>query len=598
MNLFQRNRPSLIDVSRLSLLIANSDILNDPLAGINLYSWPDANKRPNTSFDQILQTHEFYDASGWSDYIGSRANVPIIIDAYDRHVFMISPAFYRGKRYQLIAGNRESATNFKMMRLKHPCIPQVIPVVADGRVHMLIEPLRRENMVPRLAFLETLRGGDEPAQVRQIFYYPKASQVANALAYIGNTIRFLGNQGYNHPEWEVFLPIPMAINTSETSRSFGNDVYSAAGVGDLFIRPLVRFAASLQWDIADDEKAAKQIAAVQKHSAILDIMGARLKIPAVEQPPEYTLPEAKISSNMANVVSMLPQPKLIYPDTISPVDARSCCILEMLMALLTNGIEPKFSTGNWDDTAHEIILAFLTNLHLYVYMRTPINIYMTPHDMEEYLINIKKNPHMLEKYQSFYQQQVSYLQRHGVETISFTDALAEFSMMYKSSMRSGIKGNISRWSIGEPELPLPSMAQIEGTLLLHGAELDAYQVGAVFYNTPLATAIEYGTKEYDPVWLSANDVLLLQDFLEGRIMLMTLYSELSNPAFNVLLANRSLLDIYEFPLARQALNKIFKLGASAIDQLQAGKDSLTRDSVLRGVGNPVLYRLREIAEML
>lgn len=153
--------------------------------------------------------------------------------------------------------------------------------------------------------------------------------------------------------------------------------------------------------------------------------------------------------------------------------------------------------------------------------------------------------------------------------------------------------SVDRWS--SEELPLATVQPLHEYIVIHGVEFESMELARIFYNTPLALAVEYGTQEYNPPYLTVEDVTLMQDLLEGRIMAGIFYEEISNGAFNVLLTGRSFLDTYEWPTFRRELNNIFVLGVPFRQQIIQGQFDLDEANSFR---DTVLRRLQEFTDMV
>lgn len=534
-----------------------------------LSAWPAANVTKHSEVASHVQ--EYYQSSGWSDLIA-----PVVRELFIPSKFgtmpLLSPAFYRGKRYQLISGSSNSAGNIKLMRLKHAAIIENIQVPIDGRVHMLVEPREFDDWIS-LGRASNMKLPENVLSVIQ-------TQLLAGMKFIHSAGYTLdGNQNaviieglqwsmqYGTTDHLHILIFPMRFTTQTL-------IGSRSQMNDMRMLPL------------QEKKVAS--------AATLPVSTGKIL-------PEYKLPEI----NQGNIT------KSFLENTIQRIHAETKVnedffnYIELLAALLSKGYETPLmknlarqhspgQPGSGGSMGQALIETFLQVLPEFGYMRTPISFYMTNLATVEYAERLLNHPEELYSYQQRYDreslkgiQAVSSLggNERTLPPVPFYRYLPRLPKYYWQPLLRSISGleeldkhaTASYWSIGEEELPLDAPSHngnVLSMLLLHGVELPANDILSIFYNTPLATAVEFGTLEYDPLWLTGEDVLLIQDFLEGRLMPHTFYASLSRTAFDAMFARRSYLDLYELPIARIALNGAFVLGVPFVQQVTAAQEEL------------------------
>lgn len=82
-------------------------------------------------------------------------------------------------------------------------------------------------------------------------------------------------------------------------------------------------------------------------------------------------------------------------------------------------------------------------------------------------------------------------------------------------------------------------------ITIHGVTFRSYEIVRLFHGTPIASAAALGS-EYDPNFMTHNDVRITADLLNGRIMLYTFYLELSDKAYIALSDEGSFLYLYSY----------------------------------------------------
>lgn len=85
-------------------------------------------------------------------------NYPGFDTAIRNSVSMSYPAYYRGKKYMIIPGGAKSYFTARVMNIEHKLIPPHIKIVAEGRVHYLLEPFDKLETL-RMDVIHTLFSG-------------------------------------------------------------------------------------------------------------------------------------------------------------------------------------------------------------------------------------------------------------------------------------------------------------------------------------------------------------------------------------------------------------------------------------------------------
>lgn len=114
---------------------------------------------------------------------------------------------------------------------------------------------------------------------------------------------------------------------------------------------------------------------------------------------------------------------------------------------------------------------------------------------------------------------------------------------------------------------------------IHGFSFLSDEILRIFHNTPLASAIESGSSEYDPPWLTTKDTKLIQDLLSGRIMPRVFMDSLSNEAFTLMSGDNTFIYFYSSQDTYWFVDKTFTLGERLVNYLPESRyaDQLTSD---------------------
>lgn len=605
--LFARNRAALIDLPRFWGLPWN-EFRPDTYGEWAPTEW--ANHMPQNIDDDI---NIWYDNTGWTDYL-LRCSVDseglLLATAYTQYRVHEAPVFLRGKEYRLISGDDNSADNFKMLRITHPAIPRVIPLIYNQRIHLLLEPM---NMSALIAWLYDIATSDR--------YYQLLLRVTVQTL---EAVNYLHNQGYSL--WD-----PDDVHGDRDDR--GLNIYVNADEHD---RPNVMVLPGFctfrdgRWRVTDDdalvrvfriardtqppqnfdEKTASKEELKAYHTVSYWLQGESsidykaypehvLRGPRAPAPPEYTLPEVKgVSDGLCRDAFNLEE-----KDADAPEELKSDYgALEVTMAIASKGL---YVNG------HDPLQTFLQHLGEFGYIRSPVFIFMDSNEWYEYGKDTRLRCSDLLSYQSNYERlssegiNRSICDRCGdrdVEGMPECVACGPASPEQKrretpiyrgiSSIISGVprreyapfnrtvalRGSSpaytdeSRWEV--VGLPHEAITPSIDTISIHGVEFDAVEIADVFAQTPLATAVEYGTREYDPPYLSAQDVSVIQDFLDGLIMPYTFYTELSDTAFLSLSGKESLLDLYEWLPGREKMNYNWNLGSRPAEHLDSIREAI------------------------
>lgn len=104
---------------------------------------------------------------------------------------------------------------------------------------------------------------------------------------------------------------------------------------------------------------------------------------------------------------------------------------------------------------------------------------------------------------------------------------------------------------------------------IHGITLPAQEVVRIFHNTPLASVLEQGVSEYNPIWLTVNDAILIRDLLAGRLMPHSFYTTISMEAYINLSSKHTFLEMYEMDVVikKYEIDSHFVLGMRMIHWL-------------------------------
>lgn len=85
----------------------------------------------------------FYRHSGWGNFleqVSTTQEAPLIVCPYSPYPMPLTPAFYKGKQYQIVFANKESAASAAMLDIKHKNIPVPAARIYNNMgVHILID---------------------------------------------------------------------------------------------------------------------------------------------------------------------------------------------------------------------------------------------------------------------------------------------------------------------------------------------------------------------------------------------------------------------------------------------------------------------------
>lgn len=509
------------------------------------------NSSPRAAIKEALVMINFL-RSGWKDFLEAKSMQETIVIsdlAFREYESMIAPcpAFHQGKICRLILGTSCSADTCKMYFLQHPGIPQVALWFKAPYVHALMryrEPLRVLENVYGDKTLPHDRVFDLARQSKELYEFLAANNYSVFGGYFVEGGRVL------------------ALPYLETSRVRMNE--------DASLAPVVR--TYLKMEVWPDRYTVGYLVSDQEFRALDDIKKPHL----VQLPPEYEVPELKEVSLQLRLGlgGALSNWSIFRFDKLATNFFNN---LEITLALIGKGINTM-----WAHEAGPFDLQYLG------YLRTSLGTCLTYEQMQKYVAAIQRDPDWLLKYQQIRKAHCTELSSEtrykpseglaGGETVPITVSqyLPNVGPETHKQWAPYFRGNTFPSEKVPSELPAPEAVPEppqEPNISIHGVELDADTMQRIFYNTPLATAVEYGTREYEPVYMNPADALLLQDFLEGRIMFLTLYKELSYAAYTVLAAPGTLLAYYEWQ--RLALDNCFELGAGLREQMKNA--SIARD---------------------
>lgn len=553
-----------------------------------LHRWSSGEEKWPASTKSIGQVHRFYQESGWSDMIVSQSNNSLVpISLYSNSLMLPSPAFYQGKQYQIIAGDHASPNSWKLYRLTHPSIPIVIPIIQEGRIHNLVEykgdmlllleimhrhgtgnDIARQNLGGGYEFVTEDVGPAVPARSLLLL----AQRVLSTMYFIHKQGFVLGmNENYDYPIYVSGWPHDPQVTILAgymTSRCpIGHPDQDADDESDCAMAYYLLSNIHISTDTPEDEKAGTILgeffAGNESLISRIETLLGKPKVPYV-YPQEYKLPEctpADVESFKTTFGNN--EPTNSFENHSQDYELEPWTIMweiDLFMAARAKGLNPQ---------SLQPVAEIRAGLASLGYVRTPLDLYMLV-DGEDYVQEIKDSAgQSLLHYQNDYDAHTT----GSVDIVNGAE-VEEYSLRDDADFWQKAVPIVTPWMEWRPFIRDPhesssywrhewlreSVPIVSETLNLHGIEMDSSALARLFYNTPLALAVEYGTKEYDPVYMASEDVLLLQDFLEGRIMPFVLYSQLSKTAFAPLSPMGSFLDLYAYLPARGIIDRAFRLG--------------------------------------
>lgn len=553
----------------------------------------------------LLSAH-YYDASGWTSMLSALSNSSnsgvIVINEWAAGPFSSAPAFYQGRPYQLVFGDMNSIESNQLYKIESPFIPRPVHEFAvDGRMHSLIEPLADINVFgysTRLMPASSMRQlvNDilymNTALHERYFHWGGAHENHRDVKYVEYYI-----VGWEKPRllmlptgFTMRMPPDTGDQKEETDIIIG---YISNLMNNPYIeKPLDRSLIPISQETPQDKKDAEWLRGWLQNPDpfAFDAVNAP-RIPAIRE-PKYS------QSKDVRLKTYWREAKLDDVDNQAS-DADYLTTLELLEAIASKGLIHLLTSAPEASIFQRVRALYQNNLAILGNVRTPPGVFMTIDEIHTYLGELDKDENRLFSYQAFYDKlaQGDYKGHADKYSYDFPHRTPE-SMMWKPFIRFlvGLPETTqrrlyvaSRWEHED----LPMSLSFSG-LIVHGTEFSS-DLHPVFYNTPLATAIEYGAAEYNPPWLSASDVALISDFLEGRVMPMLLYRELSQNAFNVLMTPRSFLDLYELIPFRLAINDAFVLGVPFCQQVRLSAEKILKTANLYGAH---ITRIEEFVQLI
>lgn len=559
-NMFQRNHSALVELGRA----ANINFQHN-LAAINLKQWGDKDIWPHDN-KSVAQVQRFYRSSGWSDLLAPMGD--LVISSESANLLIPSPVFHKGKQYQVLAGDGNSPNGWKLFRVSHLSIPKVIPYVVGRRVHNLVQPMEEDWL--SLDHTMMYQGKERTlVPVPAKYVYQLAKELLMAVGYIhaqGFVLDIQGTEDNPHPIFVSGWPAKPKVTILAGDRTRRCPIGHADQDRDLEHLSVVLASIPRKVETDEDEKADDLL----ERLADADIMDTFLGNPVFkyEYPPEYQLPEAKDPSIPEKICASLAGvyfPREYYGGNPSEILE----VLDLYMIYAYSGIA---LTNIYNRNRVQQSAVPLQRLG---YIRTSMDLYMSQEQQQAWIgtfeaTECKSLTHYESDFNKFNKQPLAT----GDHDYAYNGEQAGWwAHKNKSEFPTVPWQPMLRSLTGKLQL-LPSYTQVArwqkeynrevvitvDSIMIHGMEMDAAAVARIFYNTPLALAVEFGTKEYDPPWLSTADVMVIQDFLEGRIMPFILYTQLSPRAFAALSPGGSFLDLYEYMPARALIDMNFILG--------------------------------------
>ena len=435
--------------------------------------------------------------SGW--YSDFNQNQLTVISNTSYEMILPYPVFYNKQAYTCILGASDSYITSRIMNLRHPLIPDHIKIVANGRVHFLIET------VNSIRYAYTSDTNDQMLKQIQDFI-----KYASAFGFIVNINEFLIITR-SCVEQLVYLHRYLCIRYFINANVNFNDVLISA---------------------------RKTFYHISKHKD-------EFTLPQVDTKDyqEYKIDEITSVDQVKDWISSVLEGS-------SPATFQFYEYLDMIMSLASKNLLPDYGIRFLD----VLVAIFCQNLTIFGYARTPINFYMTANEEIKYLSTIINGEYdILLRYQQDYNNYVS----RGV--MQATNATFDYKItpIYAKHIklpvifRSGKQ--LDEVSLVRPETKVP------GTIIINNLEFNRQDLIDLFFETPLAQIATFeGDKIDKPIWLTQNDLQLIHGFINGLVMPLVLYKNLSKPAYDNLSYQRSLLYNFDNIDFRYQLSTAYK----------------------------------------
>lgn len=458
------------------------------------------------------------------------------------------PVFYQSKAYTCVVDNYNSIFTSRITRFDHPNVAKTINIVADGKVYYLIDH--------NFKSLSQMLTSDVTSGARRHFVYGMIQKLVDVWAYLAEYGWLFIEPGYD---------LDILIVSWFQSIFFDTKL----GMRLVIVPSLVNSQFSPKYAKANYQKPIIDLA---KH--LTDFNNYQLELPRVltaHANPDYTIPDLTVKypeAHFARWFATINNANIIDADKIGYVD--------MLMILVCSGVlDPRVPFK--EQSLALVESTFRANLDKFGYARTSPAYYLSDDEIKKFLKKIRYKFDMVYSYQSKYNEwtkrdpyprdnNIYYEYAYEMVDYDIGDEELPAVEMY-------VRGKI-QFSDVTKEVELVSLENVPQTIKINNIEFNSQDLILIFNSGPLISALELKVDEYNPAWLSQKDTKLIADYIQGKILIMTLYAGLSDDGFNNLSYPGSLLFIYNNVDVRQALDNIFEYNINYLQQFRNNLDNL------------------------
>lgn len=542
---------------------------------------------------------EFYNNSGWSDYMKQLRTVrlaPIMNQDYD----VLSPIVINGElKLPILADDRSPLSCKSLLLPPHPNILQgqidrmgnaiVYLVNPDdfsvGTIQLLLNRILEERKVPHVRLLSKLFS--ELVEVVEYFH-------SYGLIFTG------GDKSIIVHNWpDLSQPDPQDIKTKIMIHPFidGTDAYPwdlyriRYGIGpeifygmkndyvilsDIFDE-MSTISDGIDVSLFGEQPFGSSIRSIVDKVEYRSVNWRHIPIPQFHI-TEYKLPEATPSEAKLIVQEIKRSITMDGSEVDSGYEAATVIEFETAKTVLNTG-KP------FDPLAP------------YTYLRRPLNMFQDERTIKSYAKKARRDPDIIQKYQEYRSHFLDQKPEEPDETVminSWEDIELPQTLEPIPNACLIRTLEVLKMQLGLDLPPLEVLNTIAGEsrtdiiisrfkqnnsisyelgrnihkrVRISGIEFLAREISAVFHDTILADIVTFTSDnpiEIDII--SRSDAKLMREFLNSRIMAFTFYSSLSTDGFIKLSASGSFLETYEMQKSmRQMFDRGFKLGEKLIN---------------------------------
>lgn len=252
--------------------------------------------------------------------------------------------------------------------------------------------------------------------------------------------------------------------------------------------------------------------------------------------------------------------------------------LDMTMCLISKRVMPK--------TLEDIYHMYMKNISVFGYIRTGLG-YFGGEKMLQFFVSAPWKLYEYQKIRNEYMHEANGFDTNigakEIKYIELNEPILQRGFKIVNERKGNISDYLNHWlDMSEPDIvntiDLLNKVLPGSSITISGIQLSREALIRTFYNTPLETIAGLDNDELDaPVWLTLNDLELIRDLLEGKIMIYVLYAGLSESAFVNLSGKNTFLDAYDWVKIRTLLDRYFVVNKPFIDQFSIDLTEKTKE---------------------